>query len=134
MLASTLAWPRYFFPCVWLSVYFLLEPVNALLRNRTLLASTAKGDWRSPVALAIGALVCGFFWELWNYYSFPKWSYNVPFVDVGRIFEMPALGYGGYIPFSFELYAMYHLIVGLLFGSRLDDYLQLVPDSGGSPS
>jgi hypothetical protein len=27
---------------------------------------------------------------------------------------MPILGYGGYLPFSMELFALYHLVVGLL--------------------
>jgi len=34
MLALTLAWPRFFFPFVWLSVFFILEPINHLLGNR----------------------------------------------------------------------------------------------------
>jgi hypothetical protein len=37
---------------------------------------------------------------------------------------MPALGYGGYLPFALELYALYHLIIGVL-GRRQDDYLRL---------
>jgi hypothetical protein len=119
MLALTLAWPRFFFPFVWLSVYFILEPVNHALGHRTLFEDTARGDWRPVVALWAGALVCGFFWELWNYWSFPKWIYNVPFVGFARLFEMPALGYGGYLPFALELSALYHLLAGILgYGAR----------------
>jgi hypothetical protein len=114
MLTLTLSWPRYFFPFVWLSVFFILEPVNYRLRNRTLLSETAIGDWRPIVCLWIGTLICGFFWEFWNYWSFPKWVYDVPFVGFGRIFEMPALGYGGYLPFALELFALYHLLAGFL--------------------
>ena len=33
-----------------------------------------------------------------------------------HVFEMPLLGYIGYIPFSWELFALYHLIVGSLRG------------------
>lgn len=113
MLALTLAWPRYFFPFVWLSVFFILEPINHVLGNRTLLARTSIGDWRPIVSLWIGTLVCGFFWELWNYWSFPKWIYDVPFVGFGHIFEMPVLGYGGYLPFALELFALYHLFAGI---------------------
>jgi hypothetical protein len=43
-----------FFPFVWLSAYLILEPINAWLGNRTLLDSTSRGDWRPPVALAVG--------------------------------------------------------------------------------
>ena len=60
--------------------------------------------------LALGALVCGFFWEMWNYYSFPKWTYHTPGAEFLKIFEMPLLGYGGDIPFALELYALKILV------------------------
>jgi hypothetical protein len=37
---------------------------------------------------------------------------------------MPLLGYGGYLPFALELFAMYHLIVGLL-GEKDSRYVRL---------
>ena len=64
------------------------------------------GDWRTVISLSLGALVCGLFWEMWNYYSFPKWVYHVPRLGFWHIFEMPLLGYGGYVPFALELYAL----------------------------
>jgi hypothetical protein len=39
---------------------------------------------------------------------------------------MPLLGYGGYLPFAMELYALYHLIVGLT-GHKDADYVRLFP-------
>jgi hypothetical protein len=50
----------------------------------------------------MAALICGLFWEMWNYYSAAKWAYSIPFVDAFHLFEMPLLGYGGYIPFGLE--------------------------------
>ena len=58
-----------------------------------------------PLALAFAALICGFFWEFWNYWAVPKWTYTVPYVGFFKIFEMPLLGYLGYLPFGLELYA-----------------------------
>jgi hypothetical protein len=127
MLALMLTWPLYFFPFVWLSVYFILEPINVWLGNRSLAAWTAKGDWRIVYALWIGVLITGFFWEMWNYYAYPKWEYHVPFVGIGKIFEMPLLGYGGYLPFAMELYALYHLMAGLL-GEKRTNYVQILDD------
>ncbi len=124
MLALLLRWPRYFFPLVWVSVYFILEPVNVWRGNRSLAEFTREGDWRPVVALWTGSLVCGFFWEFWNYWSYPKWVYEVPFVDVLRVFEMPLLGYGGYLPFALELHAVYHLMQGA-FGRRRWTYVRL---------
>ena len=51
-------------------------------------------------ALAVAALVCGFFWEMWNYWSLPKWHYSVPYVGRWHVFEMSAVGYTGYLPFG----------------------------------
>jgi hypothetical protein len=124
MLALLLAWPLYFFPCLWLSVYFILEPINAALGFPSLARWTQKGDWRPVVALWLGTLTCGFFWELWNFFSFPKWVYTVPFVDFLHVFEMPLLGYGGYLPFGLEVYALYNLLTGLL-RTVPGDYVQL---------
>lgn len=113
MLALLLLWPMYFFPLVWGSVYLIIEPINVWRGYRSLLMYTDDGDWRPVLALLLGCLICGFFWEMWNFYSYPKWIYKIPFVDFLHIFEMPLLGYGGYLPFSLELYAMYHLLEGI---------------------
>lgn len=125
MLASLLLWPRFFFPFLWLSVYFIVAPLNVWIKHRSLAEYTAVGDWRPVLALWIGCLICGFFWEMWNYFSYPKWIYDVPFVDFARVFEMPLLGYGGYLPFSLELFALYHLAVGLLKLDKTRRYIQI---------
>lgn len=128
MLVLLLGWPRYFFPFMWLSVFFILAPLNGRLGYRTLTEDTHRGDWRPAVALAVGCVVCGFFWEFWNFYSYPKWVYHIPFVDFWRVFEMPVLGYGGYIPFSWELFALYHLVIGALGLRHLDNYVTIVDE------
>ncbi len=125
MLALMLAWPRYCFPFMWLSLVFIFEPLNVWFGNRALVDSTASGDWRPILALWVGVLITAFFWEMWNYFSYPQWVYHVPFVDFLHVFEMPILGYGGYLPFSIELFALFHMVVGLL-RLPLRDYVHLV--------
>ncbi|NPA90872.1 MAG: hypothetical protein GXO55_05420 [Chloroflexi bacterium] len=122
MLALMLRWPRYFFFFIWGSLYLILEPLNVWLGNRHLLEWTARRDWRPIAALWSGVLFTAFFWEMWNYYSYPKWVYTIPFVDFAHVFEMPLLGYLGYLPFALELFALYHFIVGLL-GDKTTDYV-----------
>jgi len=51
-----------------------------------------------------GALVCGFFWEMWNYYSYPEWIYHTPGAQFLARLEMPRLGYA-VTSFALELYA-----------------------------
>ena len=120
MLILIFSFPRTFYMLIWASVLFIVEPLNVRLKNRTLFSFTAKGDWRLIVALAIGCLICGFFWEMWNYYSYPKWIYDVPGVNFLHVFEMPLLGYIGYIPFALELYAVYNLITGIFNLKKVD--------------
>jgi hypothetical protein len=110
MLAAVWIWPRYCYPLVWLSVVFLLEPINLWLGRSHFLQHLRQGDWRIVVSLSLGALICGFFWELWNYYSWPKWIYHTPGAQFFHVFEMPLLGYGGYLPFAWELYALRNLV------------------------
>ncbi len=126
MLALLLAWPLYFFPFVWISVYFITEPVNVWLGHRSLSEGTRRGDWRAIVSLFIGVLITGFFWEMWNFFAYPKWVYSVPGQGFlfQHVFEMPLLGYGGYLPFALELHALYHMVMGLL-GQRRTDYVKL---------
>jgi hypothetical protein len=124
MLALMLLYPKIFFPFIWFSIYFILEPINVWLGNRSLAQWTAKGDWRPVIALWFGVLLTAFFWEMWNYYSYPKWVYHVAWGNWLHIFEMPLLGYGGYLPFALELYAIYHLIVGF-FGDKSTDYVRV---------
>jgi hypothetical protein len=106
MLALVLVWPKFFYPFVWLSVFFILEPLNGWRGKRHLLEDLRLGDWRPVVSLSLGSLLCGFFWEMWNYYSFPKWIYHTPGADFFHVFEMPLLGYFGYLPFAWELFAL----------------------------
>jgi hypothetical protein len=114
MLAVLLLWPRLFFPFVWISLFFILEPVNLWLGHPSVATHTRRGDWRPIASLWCGVLITAFFWEMWNSGSYPKWVYDIPLVDRPRLFEMPLLGYVGYLPFALELSAMYHLFAGLL--------------------
>jgi hypothetical protein len=121
-LVLMIAWPKIFFPFVWISLYFILEPINIWTGRRSLAEWTQQGNWRPVLSLWLGVLLTAFFWEMWNYFSFPKWAYHVPWGGRLHIFEMPLLGYGGYLPFALELFAMYHLIAGL-FGGKKTEYV-----------
>ena len=61
MLALMLVWPQIFFPFIWISLYFILEPINVWMGNRSLADWTRHGDWRPVIALWLGALLTAFF-------------------------------------------------------------------------
>ena len=108
--SAMLVWPKIFYPFTWTALVFILEPINHWIGRPYFLKELRQGDWRTVISLSLGGLVCGFFWEMWNYYSFPKWIYHIPGLGVLHIFEMPLLGYGGYVPFALELYALKNLV------------------------
>jgi hypothetical protein len=94
--------PNFLFPLLWVSPLLILVCLQILMKERHIFSVMAAGDWHGAVAAALAALVCGFFWEMWNYFSLAKWAYSVPLVHRFLIFEMPLLGYGGYLPFGLE--------------------------------
>ena len=106
MLALLLAFPRQGFPFVWMWGVFALDPLLHRLGRRSFIGDLERGDWRPWVSLWLGGLLCGFFWELWNLWSYPKWIYHVPYVGFAKVFEMPVLGYLGYLPFAMELWLL----------------------------
>ena len=88
------------FPLVWVAPPALLVSLAALRGEPHAFSGIGAGDWRSPVSSVLAALLCGFFWEMWNFGSNAKWVYDIPYVDVLHVFEMPLLGYAGYLPFG----------------------------------
>ncbi len=123
MFILSLTVPRYAFALVWLGMFFFLDPLNALFGGKSLAEETSRRRWDTVLILFAAGLTCGFFWEMWNIRSLPKWIYTVPLFERPKLFEMPWLGYGGYLPFALEVYAAYHLLHGLLFRQR-DRYLR----------
>ena len=101
-------------PLVWIGWVLLLEPVNYRRGRPSCLADLAGGDASRVLALLGSGLVCGVLWEFWNYWAVTKWTYTVPYPPDTKLFEMPVLGYLGFLPFALECFAMYHGLRGLL--------------------
>lgn len=93
-------WPDKLFALVWVAPLLLLTGLLHLGGFPSQIGEMVKGDWRPATSAALAALFCGGLWEMWNYLSMAKWLYNVPFVHRFEIFEMPLLGYMGYLPFG----------------------------------
>jgi hypothetical protein len=105
-LILPLVWPDYFFPLVWGSFIFLLEPVNHRAGAPSLLGEWEKGSLRNFYLLLLSGAVSGLLWELWNFRAGAKWIYTVPHVGFLKIFEMPLFGFLGFPPFAVECYAL----------------------------
>lgn len=102
-----LGWrPDWLFPLVWISPFVVITCVRQMAGKPTVLQPWT-GRTRHRLALAaLAALACGFFWEMWNCYSLAKWIYVVPYVGRFHVFEMPILGFAGYLPFGLECAAI----------------------------
>ncbi len=106
--------PDLFFPFLWGSLFFILDPINYWLGHESLIRDAMNNDWTRIVRFAL-ASICFFVpWELWNWQNDPKWIYEVPYVGVAKVFEMPILGYTGYLPFGWEIFAFTSFFVGVL--------------------
>jgi len=99
-LAGLGRFPQHRFPLVWVSPVLVVVGVQTLRGRPHVLSGIARGDWRHAVASSAAALVCGVFWEMWNWHSLAKWQYDIPCVGRFHVFEMPLLGYAGYLPFG----------------------------------
>jgi len=116
-LAAIGVWPNFLFPLVWISPLLIIVCLQSLMGQRHVFSALADGDWRGVASAALAALVCGFFWEMWNFYSLAKWQYQIPLVQGFKVFEMPLLGYGGYLPFGLECVAVAGILDSLLSGN-----------------
>ncbi|MCJ7773895.1 MAG: hypothetical protein MUP22_12280 [Desulfobacterales bacterium] len=110
----------YLFPLLWVSPLLIILSLQTLFKEKHILSDIVYGNWNVVVASVVSALICGIFWEMWNYYSLAKWKYSVPLVHRFKIFEMPILGYAGYLPFGLEC-AVIGDILAKIFTSRNDD-------------
>ncbi|MBN2124894.1 MAG: hypothetical protein JW821_11415 [Deltaproteobacteria bacterium] len=102
--------PNLLFPLLWVSPLLILVSLQALFGEEHIFTPVGRGDWSLIAASAAAALACGFFWEMWNFFSLARWQYNVPFVNRFHVFEMPILGYAGYLPFGLECAVIADLI------------------------
>lgn len=100
LLPLVTRFPDPLFFATWVAPLLLLAGALGLARIESPFDPVKRGDWSPLFLLAFAALVCGFFWELWNAGSSPRWAYAIPYVDRFPLFAMPAVGYTGYLPFG----------------------------------
>jgi hypothetical protein len=108
-LVALPVWPDTLFSLLWIAPLLILTALQHMAGQASVFSGLADGDWRPVLSAAAAALVCGFFWEMWNYCSMAKWMYSIPYVYRFKVFEMPILGYMGYLPFGLECIAITEL-------------------------
>ena len=120
--------PDTFFFLIWISPILIVGSLLSIIGIWTPFTPIAKsGDWSYIALIALSEVIAGFSCEMWNYFSASHnangvietfnpdyWIYSIPYVNVFHIFEMPILGYFGYLPFGVFAWLWYILFSFLL--------------------
>jgi hypothetical protein len=97
----------YLFGLLWIGFVLLLDPLNHWLGLPSFLGDSSEGFRRRAYGFFLAGWVCGWLWEFWNYWAAAKWHYTFPLMQHAKIFEMPAVGFLGFLPFPLECFCMY---------------------------
>ncbi|MFQ6115111.1 MAG: hypothetical protein ACE5NG_13690 [bacterium] len=108
----------FLFGPIWIGFVFLLDPINYLKGGNSLFRRLENGQLNKLFSLFLAGLICGLLWEFWNYWATAKWVYIFPYLTAPKIFEMPLIGYLGFLPFAVEVYVMWEFAAVLLKFSR----------------
>ncbi len=106
-------YPEQLYTTLWLWPVIIFSVLLSLMNIWTPFTPLKQGDWNPLLVFALAYLFQGIAMEGWNYfsgihengeviltYSPAYWAYNIPYVERFHIFEMPLVGYLGYLPFS----------------------------------
>ena len=121
----TLFFPKYLFPFIWVAPLLITEAINIKLQTRSLLREINAGNIRKIIEIGLAGLICGFFWELFNYKAGAKWIYHLPYLNSPKLFEMPIWGYVGFVFFAFECYSIYNVLSYFKNGISWEDDTQI---------
>ena len=94
----------YLFLPVWIGFILLLDPLNRRLGLPSFLGDLSEGFRRRLYGFSLPGWICGWLWEFWNNWAAAKWHYIFPIAQQWKIFEMPAPGYLGFLPFALECF------------------------------
>lgn len=118
-LAGIVFCPDCTYPLLWISPLMVFVLVQVVLKEPCILDCLRQGSWGRVFRFEIAALCCGLCWETWNYYALAKWVYAVPWVHAFQVWEMPLIGFAGYLPFGVECAAVTYWIYGEKFNEAI---------------
>ncbi len=109
-LFLSLAFPVYCFSLAWVFLAFTIDGYNYRKGYTSLARDLESGSFKRITAVGLAGMICGLFWEFWNYWAITKWVYTVPFFERFKLFEMPAPGFLGFAFFALETMAFLTLL------------------------
>jgi hypothetical protein len=118
LLALLILFPSQLFFLAWIFLIPIVEGYNYARGRWCFTRDLEQGKAGNLVSSLLAGLACGLLWEAWNYWAISKWVYTVPFFDTLKLFEMPILGYIGFLFFSLETILAINFIRESPFVSR----------------
>ncbi len=117
--------PDQMFFMIWLGPLIIFSLLLDMLGIWTPFKPIAeKGDWTPLALICLSEFIMGLSCECWNYlsayhhpletYNPDYWVYSLPYVNVLHVFEMPALGLFGYIPFGAYIWVWWIVVAYVL--------------------
>jgi len=103
-------WRGYLWAFVWMGPFFLLEPFNYQRGMPSIFRDWERGHLSRTLQLFAAGGLCGLLWEFWNMWAFTKWVYIIPLGHALKYFEMPLVGFLGFLPFALDYFAMFHFV------------------------
>jgi len=100
----------YLWAFVWMGWFFLLEPFNYWRGAQSIYRDWEAGGLARTLQLFVSGAICGLLWEFWNMWAYTKWIYIFPIGERLKFFEMPLVGFFGFLPFALEYFVMFHFL------------------------
>jgi hypothetical protein len=100
----------YLWAFVWTGWFFLLEPINYWRGAQSIYRDWERGSLTRTLQLFAAGAICGALWEFWNMWAYTKWVYTFPVGQNLKFFEMPLVGFLGFLPFALDYFVLFHFI------------------------
>ena len=102
LFAILMFFPSQFFFLAWIFLIPIIEGYHYAKGRWCFMGDLERGEAGNLISSVLSGLVCGLLWETWNYWAISKWVYSIPSFETFKLFEMPILGYFGFVFFSLE--------------------------------
>lgn len=119
-LLLPMLWPRFAFPLIWIFGFLLPLPLFARRMDGTWVDDLMAGQAGRVARILLAGLFCGVIWEFLNYFAVIRWIYTVPFLEELKFFEMPPLGFLGFLPFALECVVLYGVLAAFSLAPEVE--------------
>ena len=124
--------PNILYSYLWVGSPLIIGLVLSLKNVDHLFEKIKFGNWSPVLLMALSGFIMGFLWEGNNYlsaYHHPfesyipgYWIYNIAYVNVIHVFEMPLLGLFGYLPYGINNWIWWNAFSRLVNNNKMLDF------------